>query len=110
MTAEAFVYDAVRTPRGKGKKTGGLHSVKPISLTTGLIDLVHHVSRDIAWGDRIHGDAIGRSLHGEWLHHGHNATFRSRADGVLIAAKIPRIDDDRARGNDAAGAPFHHMR
>src|SRR5919112_2900232 len=40
MTAEAFIYDAVRTPRGKGKKTGGLHSVKPISLTTGLIDAV----------------------------------------------------------------------
>jgi acetyl-CoA C-acetyltransferase len=40
MTAEAFVYDAVRTPRGKGKKTGALHSVKPISLTTGLIDEV----------------------------------------------------------------------
>src|SRR5918994_27539 len=40
MTAEAFIYDAVRTPRGKGKKTGALHSVKPISLTTGLIDAV----------------------------------------------------------------------
>ena len=40
MTAEAFIYDSVRTPRGKGKKTGGLHSVKPISLTTGLIDEV----------------------------------------------------------------------
>jgi acetyl-CoA C-acetyltransferase len=40
MTAEAFIYDAVRTPRGKGKKTGAMHSVKPISLTTGLIDEV----------------------------------------------------------------------
>src|SRR3954466_765861 len=40
MTAEAFVYDAVRTPRGKGKKTGALHSVKPVSLATGLIDEV----------------------------------------------------------------------
>jgi acetyl-CoA acetyltransferase len=40
MTAEAFIYDAVRIPRGKGKKTGALHSVKPISLTTGLIDEV----------------------------------------------------------------------
>jgi acetyl-CoA C-acetyltransferase len=40
MTAEAFIYDAVRTPRGKGKATGALHSVKPISLTTGLIDEV----------------------------------------------------------------------
>ena len=40
MTAEAFIYDAVRTPRGRGKKTGALHSVKPISLTTGMIDAV----------------------------------------------------------------------
>ncbi|MBW8766670.1 MAG: acetyl-CoA C-acetyltransferase [Geodermatophilales bacterium] len=40
MTAEAFVYDAVRTPRGKGKKAGALHSVKPVSLATGLIDEV----------------------------------------------------------------------
>ena len=47
MTAEAFVYDAVRTPRGKGKKTGGLHSVKPISLTTGLIDEVRRRNPDL---------------------------------------------------------------
>jgi acetyl-CoA C-acetyltransferase len=40
MPTEAFLYDAVRTPRGKGKKTGAMHSVKPISLTTGLIDEV----------------------------------------------------------------------
>jgi acetyl-CoA C-acetyltransferase len=40
MPTEAFIYDAVRTPRGKGKKTGAMHSVKPISLTTGLIDEV----------------------------------------------------------------------
>ncbi|NLV80590.1 MAG: acetyl-CoA C-acyltransferase, partial [Rhodococcus sp.] len=38
MTTEAFVYEAIRTPRGRGKKTGSLHSVKPISLVTGLID------------------------------------------------------------------------
>jgi len=35
---EAFLYDALRTPRGKGKPTGALHGVKPISLVTGLID------------------------------------------------------------------------
>ncbi|GAB3378292.1 acetyl-CoA C-acetyltransferase [Lysobacter fragariae] len=29
---EAYIYDAVRTPRGKGKKDGALHSVKPITL------------------------------------------------------------------------------
>ena len=35
---EAFIYDAIRTPRGKGKKDGALYERKPISLVTGLID------------------------------------------------------------------------
>lgn len=38
MPTEAFVYDAIRTPRGRGKKTGSLHGTKPISLVVGLID------------------------------------------------------------------------
>ncbi|MES2130003.1 MAG: acetyl-CoA C-acetyltransferase [Pseudomonadota bacterium] len=29
---EAYIYDAVRTPRGKGKKDGGLHGVTPLEL------------------------------------------------------------------------------
>ncbi|MDT9593068.1 acetyl-CoA C-acetyltransferase [Nocardioides zeae] len=36
--AEAFLYDHVRTPRGKGKKNGTLHEVKPIDLVVGLIE------------------------------------------------------------------------
>ena len=36
--SEAIVYDALRTPRGKGKQNGSLHEVKPVSLVTGLID------------------------------------------------------------------------
>lgn len=38
MTTEAFIYEAIRTPRGRGKHTGALHGVKPITLLTGLID------------------------------------------------------------------------
>ncbi|RZI42385.1 acetyl-CoA C-acetyltransferase [Herbaspirillum sp. HC18] len=34
---DAYIYDAIRTPRGKGKKDGSLHSVKPVSLLTGLM-------------------------------------------------------------------------
>ena len=34
---EAFVYDAIRTPRGKGKKDGSLYEVKPINLLAGLL-------------------------------------------------------------------------
>ena len=34
---EAMIFDALRTPRGKGKKDGSLHEVKPISLLTGVL-------------------------------------------------------------------------
>ncbi|MBS3911444.1 MAG: acetyl-CoA C-acetyltransferase [Hydrogenophaga sp.] len=34
---EAFVFDAIRTPRGKGKKDGSLHEVKPVNLLAGLL-------------------------------------------------------------------------
>ncbi len=40
MATEAFVYDALRTPRGKGKKDGSLHEVKPVDLVVGLLDAV----------------------------------------------------------------------
>jgi len=37
MSTQAYIYDAIRTPRGKGKKDGALHTVKPISLVVGLM-------------------------------------------------------------------------
>ena len=38
--AEAFVYDHIRTPRGKGKAVGSLHEVKPIDLIVGVLEEV----------------------------------------------------------------------
>ena len=38
MTSEAYIYEAIRTPRGRGKANGSLHGVKPVTLVTGLID------------------------------------------------------------------------
>src|SRR4051812_48765715 len=38
QAAQAIVYDAIRTPRGKGKSTGSLHEVKPVDLVVGLLD------------------------------------------------------------------------
>ena len=32
MSMSAYIYDAIRTPRGKGKPDGGLYEVKPVSL------------------------------------------------------------------------------
>ncbi|MDP4013807.1 MAG: acetyl-CoA C-acetyltransferase [Candidatus Nanopelagicales bacterium] len=37
MMTEAYIYDAIRTPRGKGKAGGSLHGVKPVSLVVGLL-------------------------------------------------------------------------
>lgn len=36
MSNHAYIYDAVRTPRSKGKKDGSLYEVKPIDLAAGL--------------------------------------------------------------------------
>lgn len=36
-SSAAFIYDAVRTPRGKGKAGGALHEVKPVDLLAGLM-------------------------------------------------------------------------
>ena len=39
MSNEAYIFDAIRTPRGKGKN-GSLHSVKPVTMVT---DLIHEI-------------------------------------------------------------------
>ncbi|TQV75559.1 acetyl-CoA C-acetyltransferase [Aliikangiella marina] len=37
MTIDAFIFDAIRTPRGRGKSSGSLHEVKPVTLLAGLL-------------------------------------------------------------------------
>jgi acetyl-CoA C-acetyltransferase len=52
--SEAFVFDAIRTPRGKGKKDGSLHEVKPINLLAGVLrDLQARSDFDTAAVDDI---------------------------------------------------------
>jgi acetyl-CoA C-acetyltransferase len=52
--SEAFIYDAIRTPRGKGKKDGSLHSIKPITLLSGLLqELQQRQSLDTAQVDDV---------------------------------------------------------
>ncbi len=38
MSQAAYIYDAIRTPRGKGKPGGGLYEVKPIDLVANLLE------------------------------------------------------------------------
>ncbi|WP_127128908.1 acetyl-CoA C-acetyltransferase [Georgenia sp. SYP-B2076] len=37
MSPQPFIFDAIRTPRGRGRAAGALHPVKPVSLISGLI-------------------------------------------------------------------------
>jgi acetyl-CoA C-acetyltransferase len=42
---QALIFDALRTPRGKGKADGALHSVKPVNLVAGLLTALQSVPR-----------------------------------------------------------------
>ena len=37
---EAYIYDAVRTPRGRGKPDGALHEITPVQLATQVLQQV----------------------------------------------------------------------
>ena len=37
---DAFIYDHVRTPRGRGKADGSLHEVTPVELVTQVLEAV----------------------------------------------------------------------
>ncbi|AHL35221.1 acetyl-CoA acetyltransferase [Pseudomonas brassicacearum] len=51
---QALIFDALRTPRGKGKADGALHSVKPVNLMAGLlVALQQRMSLDTSQVDDI---------------------------------------------------------
>jgi acetyl-CoA C-acetyltransferase len=55
---EAYIYDAVRTPRGKGRPDGALHEVTSVALSAGILNAVKdrngltgHAVEDVIWGN-----------------------------------------------------------
>lgn len=55
---EAYIYDACRTPRGKGRPDGSLHEVTSVALSARLLNAVKernglegHVVEDVIWGN-----------------------------------------------------------
>ena len=54
MSNTAYIFDAVRTPRSKGKADGSLHGVKPIDLGAGLLrELQSRHQLDTAYVDDV---------------------------------------------------------
>jgi len=55
---DAYIYDAVRTPRGKGRKDGALHEVSSLRLSAVVLNalkerngLEGHAVEDVIWGN-----------------------------------------------------------
>ena len=55
---EAYIYDAVRTPRGKGRKDGALHEVTSVRLSANVLNALKerngldgHAVEDVIWGN-----------------------------------------------------------
>ena len=55
---DAFIYDAIRTPRGKGRHDGALHEVTASRLSAGILNalkdrnnLEGHAVEDVIWGN-----------------------------------------------------------
>ena len=55
---EAYIYDAVRSPRGKGRKDGSLHEVTSVRLSAQVLNAVKernnlegHAVEDVIWGN-----------------------------------------------------------
>ncbi|KQI68058.1 acetyl-CoA acetyltransferase [Loktanella sp. 3ANDIMAR09] len=55
---DAYIYDTVRTPRGKGRKDGSLHEVTSVRLSAGVLNalkdrngLEGHAVEDVIWGN-----------------------------------------------------------
>jgi len=40
MTHDAYIFDALRSPRGRGKKDGGLHTLSPVELASELLKAI----------------------------------------------------------------------
>ncbi|EDM70111.1 acetyl-CoA acetyltransferase [Roseobacter sp. AzwK-3b] len=58
MMTDAYIYDTVRTPRGKGRKDGALHEVTSVRLSALVLNalkdrngLEGHAVEDVIWGN-----------------------------------------------------------
>ncbi|MFB0939486.1 MAG: acetyl-CoA C-acyltransferase, partial [Paracoccaceae bacterium] len=55
---DAYIYDALRTPRGKGRKDGALHELSALRLSAQTLNalkernnLSGHAVEDVIWGN-----------------------------------------------------------
>jgi len=88
---DAYIYDAARTPRGKGRKDGALHEVTSLRLSAQVLDalkernnLEGHAVEDVIWGNATQVGEQGGCL-------ARTAVLGSRLDQSIPGLSINRF-------------------
>jgi len=88
---DAYIYDTVRTPRGKGRKDGALHEVTSLRLSAQVLDalaernnLDGHAVEDVIWGNVTQVGEQGGCL-------ARSAVLASKLDETIPGLSINRF-------------------
>ncbi|MRH21298.1 acetyl-CoA C-acetyltransferase [Rhodovulum strictum] len=88
---DAYIYDAIRTPRGKGRQDGSLHEVTALRLSAQVLDalaerngLTGHAVEDVIWGNVTQVGEQGGCL-------ARSAVLASRLDERIPGLSINRF-------------------
>ena len=88
---DAYIYDAVRSPRGKGRKDGALHEVTAVRLSAQILNAVKHRNglngasvADVIWGNVTQVGEQGGCL-------ARTAVLASRLDECIPGLSINRF-------------------
>ncbi|MEM7644175.1 MAG: acetyl-CoA C-acetyltransferase [Pseudomonadota bacterium] len=104
---EAYIYDAVRTPRGKGRKDGSLHEVTAARLSAQVLDGLKdrngfegHAVEDVIWGNATQVAEQGGCL------------ARTAVLGSTLDERIPGLSINRfcASGMEAVNLAANQVR
>ncbi len=83
--SDAFIYDAIRSPRGKGRPDGSLHEVTSVALSARILNAIAH-------RNGLHGHAVEDVIWG-------NATQVGEQGGCLARSAVLMSDlDERIPG------------
>ena len=115
---EAYIYDAVRTPRGRGKKDGALHEITALSLATQVLQALRDRNElDTSKVDDVvlgcvapvgeQGSDIARTA---VLTADYAQTHRRRTDQPLLRLRARGLQHGRRQGDDRRGRHGHRRR
>ncbi len=110
---EAYIYDAVRTPRGKGRKDGSLHEVPAVRLSSIILDELKQRNNldaegveDVIWGNVFQVGEQGACLARSAVL---QSQFGDELPGVSVnrfcasALETVNMAANQVRGGDADG-------